>query len=90
MTPDDFSWTSGEDLLTGYESSNGGGLQFCSICGSTLCGTLNSEIHGITLGCLDGDLEIEIEMHIFVGSKASWEIMPMGVSQYEEWPPKDA
>lgn len=89
LNPDEFSWLTGEDLLTRYESNGGWGLQFCRICGSTLCGTYKGEIHGVTLGCVEGDPEVEIGMHIFVGSKASWEIIPEGVPQYNEWPPKD-
>ena len=87
VSPGTFEWVSGEDLLTTYESHDGYGLQFCSGCGSTLCGTYNGEIHGITLGCVNGDPEVEIGMHIFVGSKASWERMPEGVTQYDEGPP---
>jgi|TARA_B110000881_G_scaffold214560_1_gene227158 hypothetical protein len=86
VEPDDFSWVSGKNLLISYESKNGAGLQFCSICGSTLCGTYKGKINGVTLGCIDGDPEIAIGMHIFVGSKASWETIPDGISQYEEWP----
>ncbi len=85
----EFSWVSGEDLLSSYESNNGAGLQFCSKCGSTLCGTYEGKIHGITLGCVEGDAEIELERHIFVGSKASWETIAEGVPQYEEWPAKN-
>jgi hypothetical protein len=91
VAPEQFAWVQGKDLLTSYESKkNGAGLQFCSKCGSTLCGTYEGEVHGVTLGCVDGDPEIEIGMHIFVGSKASWETIPKGVTQYEEWPPKNA
>jgi len=43
-------------------------------------------MHGITLGCVNGDPEIEIGQHIFVGSKATWEIMPEGVTTFEEGP----
>jgi hypothetical protein len=89
VEPGDFSWVSGEDLLTRYDSSKGAGLQFCSLCGSTLCGTCKGKVSGVTLGCVDGDPEIELGMHIFVGSKASWENLPEGVPQYEEWPPKN-
>ena len=39
VEPGEFSWVSGENLLSGYESNGGAGLLFCSICGSTLCGT---------------------------------------------------
>jgi hypothetical protein len=85
---EEFSWISGENTLTSYESKNGAGLLFCSICGSTLCSTHEGKVHGVTLGCVEGDPEIELGMHIFVGSKASWEIIPQGVPQYEKWPQK--
>ncbi len=45
---------------------------------------------GVTLGCIEGDPKIEIGMHIFTGSKASWEIIPEGAPQYKAWPPKNA
>ena len=85
-----FSWLSGEELLTSYKSSKDMGLQFCSKCGSTLCGIYKGKIHGVTLGCVDGDPDVELQMHIFVNSKAKWETIPAGVPQYKEWPPKNA
>lgn len=84
----EFSWVTGEELLTSYESKTGEGLQFCSVCGSTLCGTFKGIVNGVTLGCVDGDPEVSLDMHIFVGSKASWEIIPEGVVQYQEGPPE--
>ncbi len=88
VDPEDFSWNSGKDLLTTYESNNGAGLQFCRLCGSTLCGTHKGEIHGVTLGCTEGNPEIKLSMHIFVSDKAPWETLPNdGVPQYEERPP---
>lgn len=87
ISPNRFEWLTGEDLLTSYGSHQGFGLRFCSQCGSTLCGTYNGDLHGITLGCVNGDPEIEIGMHIFVGSKATWEVIPDGVVQFEEEPP---
>jgi hypothetical protein len=86
----EFTWVSGKNRLTSYESKNSAGLQFCSSCGSTLCGTFKGKIHGVTLGCVEGDPDIKLERHIFVGSKASWETIPEGVPQYEEWPPENA
>ena len=80
----------GEELLTLYENNSGFGLQFCSRCGSTLCGVYNGTIHGITLGCVDGDPGVEIGRHIYVGSKAKWEVIPEGVPQYEEAVPDNA
>jgi len=83
----EFKWLTGENLLTTYLGKHGFGLQFCSKCGSTLCGVFESTIHGVTLGCVDGDPHIEIGWHIFVGSKASWEVLPDGITTYEEAPP---
>ena len=90
INPDDFSWLSGENLLSTYESKTGVGIQFCNKCGSTLCGTNKGKVMGVTLGCVEGDPKIEISKHIFVGSKAAWEVIPEGVPQYEEWPPENA
>jgi len=80
--PEEFTWTRGKHLLTAYESKSGSGLLFCSQCGSTLVGTADGIIHGVTLGCIDGDTGVEIEAHIFVDSKASWEILPEGIKAF--------
>ena len=40
------------------------------------------------MGCVNGEPEIEIGMHIYVASKANWEIIPDGVIKYQEGPPK--
>jgi len=84
-----FSWLTGEDLLTSYIGTSGAGKQFCSVCGSTLCGLYDGSVHGVTLGCVNGEPDIMLEMHIFTGSKASWETIAEGIPQYEEWPPKN-
>lgn len=90
VNPSEFNWVCGTEYLTSYTGKQGFGLQFCRQCGSTLCGTYQGQVHGITLGCLYEDPEIEIGRHIFVGSKASWEVMPEGVTQYETQPPENA
>ena len=81
---DEFTWLSGRDLLTTYSGEHGFGLQFCSKCGSTLCGVFDGVVHGITLGCLNEDPDIEIGRHIYVDSKACWEVIPEGVPQFKE------
>ena len=86
----EFQWLSGETSLTSYSGKQGFGLQFCKVCGSTLCGIYHGKIHGITLGCVNGDPEVELGRHIFVGSKAKWETIPEGVPQYQEGPPENA
>ena len=84
-----FRWCSGEDQLATYTGEQGFGLQFCRRCGSTLCGTYAGQVHGVTLGCIDGDPHVEIGYHIFIGSKAAWEKLPEGIVGYEEGPPSE-
>ncbi|MEE4361203.1 MAG: GFA family protein [Pseudomonadales bacterium] len=88
VDPDGFVWTRGESLLTSYASQEDAGLCFCSICGSTLCGTVSGRIHGVTLGCVDGDPGVVIERHIYVDSRAPWERMPEGVVTHAGPPPR--
>ncbi len=84
VDPESFSWKAGEDLLTSYIGEHEFGLQFCCKCGSTLCGIYKGGVHGVTLGCVNGDPGVEIGHHIFVASKAVWEVLPEGVTMFEE------
>ena len=84
VEPDEFKWLDGESLLTDYVNHYGFGLQFCKNCGSTLTGIYQGVVNGVTLGCVDGDPKIEIGRHIYVGSKANWEVMPDVSNQYAE------
>lgn len=86
VEPSEFKWLTGEDQLTSYISQQGFGLQFCKNCGSTLTTVYQGKVFQVTLGCLNGDPEIEIGQHIYVGSKAKWEVMPEGVVQFKEGP----
>lgn len=87
VNPDEFEWLSGEGLLTSCVGEHGFGLQFCKVCGSTLCTIHNGRVYQVTLGCVNGDPGINIDEHIYVGSRASWEVIPEGVVQFEEAPP---
>jgi hypothetical protein len=90
VEPGDFKWVSGEGQLTSYVGGHGFGYQFCKVCGSTLRTVFNGEVYRLILGCVNSDPEIEIGKHIYVGSKASWEVIPDGVVQYNEGAPENA
>ena len=81
-----FRWVIGEGELSKYTSTQGWGLAFCRICGSTLCGIFDGRVHGVTLGTVDGDPGVQIEMHTFVGSKAPWDHIGGDAPQFEEGP----
>lgn len=82
-----FRWTTGEELLSTYSSAEGWAVGFCSRCGSTLCGLFEGAVHGLTLGSVSGDPGVEIEMHLFMGSKAPWDHVGGDAPKYEEYPP---
>ena len=89
VEPQEFEWLSGGNLLTSYVNKDDVGFQFCSKCGSTLCGIFSGVIHGVTLGCVDGDPNVELGRHLYVGSKASWEVIPEGGLQYQNGVPEN-
>lgn len=80
----DFKWTSEEQYLTTFMKSAVFGYQFCQVCGTTLCTVLNGQVFQISLACLHDDPKIDLQHHIYVASKAKWEVMPDGVVQYAE------
>ncbi len=82
----ELQWVAGEALLTTFDTGNEWAMAFCSKCGSTLCGLHRGEVHGLTLGCVDGDPGVEIEMHIFVDSKAPWDHIGGDAVQYSAHP----
>ncbi|MEQ8280535.1 MAG: GFA family protein [Deltaproteobacteria bacterium] len=85
---DAFTWTAGRELLTLYETAPGWGMGFCSRCGTTLCGIGGGAVHGVTLGSVDGDPGVQIEMHIFVASKAPWDHIGGDAPQHAEHAPE--
>lgn len=86
INANEFKWLSGEDQLSSYVGKHGFGLQFCKTCGSTLATIYQGEIFQLTLGCVDGQPDIEIGKHIYVDSRARWEIMPQVENQFPEGP----
>lgn len=79
-----FHWVSGLDTLKQYIAGDEWGMAFCSDCGSTLCGMYRGQVHGVTLGTVDGDPGVEIEQHIFVGSRAPWDHIGGDAPQFNE------
>jgi len=88
VDPTEFQWLTGEHQLSSYVAEHGFGLQFCSNCGSTLCGILDGVVHGVTLGCVNGNPGVEIARHIYAGSKAAWELLPEHDQIFQEGAPE--
>ena len=86
LEPGQFAWTRGEELVKSYADEEGTGLTFCGTCGSTLSGMVKGRPFCVTLGTLNGDPDLEIERHIFVASKASWDKIGGDAPRYAEHP----
>ncbi len=82
-----FRWVEGEDALKGYTAENGTTRTFCNHCGSSLTFSsprASEDVVEIALGTVDGDVAVEPDAHIFVGSGANWTVLNNGLPQYEE------
>jgi hypothetical protein len=83
-----FRWTSGEDRHGRYQSSPNGVRTFCSVCGSAGPTTMPElGIAAAPAAGLEGEFGIKPQSHIFVGSKAPWDAISDGLSQFDAYPP---
>jgi hypothetical protein len=80
-----FQWLQGEELLTGYRSSEGNMRNFCRVCGSNMP-SLFPEMNyvRIPLGTLDEDPEIKPVAHLYVKSKVPWFAIADSLPEYPE------
>lgn len=81
-----FELTSGNDLVSEYESSPGKFRAFCRLCGSPIYSRRDAEpdIRRIRLGTLDSDPDRRPFAHFWVGSKAPWYSIEDSLPQYPE------
>ena len=84
-----FTFISGEDELTGYETSPGKKRYFCKHCGSPILSRKQS-IPGkirIRIGTISSDISERPTAHIFASSKANWEQIEDDLPQFETYEP---
>lgn len=83
-----FRWTSGEDEVVTYQSSESGKRAFCRRCGSAVPGIM-AEMGQVFCfpGSLQGELHLKPQCHMFAGSKASWYTITDALPQFEAYPP---
>ena len=82
-----FSWITRQEGISSFVKPTGFRSDFCSRCGAPVPNPLRGmACFCVPAGLLDDDADIEIGVHIFVGSKASWDRIDTGVAQYETMP----
>ncbi len=71
-----FEWISGEDLVASYERPSGYGNTFCKTCGCPAPVAVRKRTkYAVPAGLLANSPELKVAEHIFVGSKAHWDII---------------
>ncbi len=84
---ENFSWLAGQHRISSYARSSGFRSDFCSSCGSPLPNPLkNGNGYWIPVGLLEGTSALEIGAHLYVNSKAPWDIIGGTCPRFEEMP----
>jgi len=81
------TWLTGQELVSSHVKPTGFRSDFCRICGSPVPNPLRStSFVWVPVGLFDEPTALSIAMHLFVGSKASWEPTPTTGTLHEEMP----
>lgn len=74
---EDFRWLQGQDAVRVWRKPDADWeANFCSHCGSKLPGQNDPKHMFVPAGLLPADLrDLEVAHHIFVGSKAHWDVI---------------
>ncbi|MES2886078.1 MAG: GFA family protein [Pseudomonadota bacterium] len=83
-----FAITKGAELLKEYRAVPHKARVFCSHCGSPLYSARDDlpNVKRLRLGTVETPFECKNGYHIYVGSKAGWEILADDLPQHEEMP----
>jgi len=84
---DAFRLLRGQERIARWESSPGFYRAFCNRCGSVVPGDPFGSLMFIPTGCLEGDLGVRPEMHIFVASKSPWVELHDDLPRFDGYPP---
>lgn len=81
-------WLSGENNIKTFDFESSGHIKsFCLDCGSALPNIqMNGSLLVVPAGCLDTDISIVPQGHIFFSHKANWDDDLYKVQKFEELP----
>jgi hypothetical protein len=80
-------WHTGQDLISSFVRSSAFRADFCKCCGSPVPNQIGqTEYAWVPVGLLEDSGPLEISLHFFMNSKASWQTMPSSGVMHEEMP----
>lgn len=87
VAKEQFKWLTDQEQISSWVKDTGFRSDFCSNCGSPVPNPLrNTPYYWVPAGLLEGDNQLKIDAHLFVGSKASWDVIAPPGKQYETMP----
>jgi hypothetical protein len=85
------NWVKGEALVQKFESDTGFKSHFCSRCGSPLPNlTANDSAWWVPVGLLEHGEGLQVGAHVFVGSRAPWDVIVDVGEHFDEMPDAEA
>ena len=80
-------WLSGKENVRSYERPTGFRSDFCATCGSPVPNPLRkTPYYWVPAGLFEGAETLEIAVHLYVGSRASWDTAPLSGQVFDEMP----
>ena len=86
-----FAWLEGRELISEYQTDSGYKSHFCGRCGSPLPNpTAADRLYWVPAGLLDDSERLELGAHLYIASRARWDIIAPAGEHYDEMPAVDA
>lgn len=84
---DQFAWLSGSEQIREFVTESGFKSHFCASCGSPVPNlTSNNSAYWIPVGLLEESSELELVAHLYVESKAAWDVIADVGEQFDQMP----
>ena len=87
IAADQLRWLRGQDSIREYVNATGYKSHFCGSCGSPVPNlTREDRAYWVPVGLLEDDDDISLVAHLFVGSRARWDVIAEVGEKFDEMP----
>ena len=91
IAADQLTWISGNVQIREFVTESGFKSHFCATCGSPVPNlTSNDSAYWIPAGLLEDGSELALVAHLYVASRASWDMIADVGEQFDEMPDAEA
>ena len=91
IAAEQFSWIAGADRIREYATASGFKSHFCHTCGSPVPNlTSNEHAYWIPAGLLEEDDELQLGAHLYLASRAGWDVAADVGEAFDEMPDAEA